>query len=216
MALGYRFKIRPTSTPPVAFRAVSRRTAKSLSGQMMMLRNIEIPVHIQPKWDACTPQCRFALNSAQRLSLESRCFCVSTRKRFLLGLPPEVLCHRSHGSVRPWGFFPRRFAIGMSEVRVHPGARRIRMDLDEQLTDHLPAQSLTHCSKLARSSCRTFVAGESDFETQLRVVICGGEVHRLYYGCYPREYKGLRGGVEATPLRVSVCPSYYARWQEIC
>lgn len=58
------------------------------------------------------------------------------------------------------GRFAGRFSVTLGKVRMHRGAGRVGMDLDEELPDHFPAQPLAALGQLARGLLRTHLAGK--------------------------------------------------------
>ena len=60
---------------------------------------------------------------------------------------------------------------------VHPGTGRMGINLDEQLSDHLSAQSFTALSQVERGAGGAGFAGQSSHKTKLRVTVFGGDVH---------------------------------------
>ena len=73
--------------------------------------------------------------------------------------------------------FLGRIAIARGEMRMHPGASRMRVDLDEQLPDHLSAQPLANGRQLAGRARGAALASQSHFKTKLRVIVLRRGVH---------------------------------------
>ena len=99
-------------------------------------------------------------------------------KPFHLCLAPTVLCHGGHGALAFIAGVARCGAVRIGKVGVHPRARRMWVDLDEQLPDHLATQPFARPRELARGLRGTGLASKSDLETKLRVIALGGVIHR--------------------------------------